>query len=66
MRFLIGGFRELKQALPNVAEQVVSDVKEAQKKYQVNVLNDVSETVLKQQIEQISDEDHKIRGLVRK
>ncbi|EFA01622.1 T-complex protein 11-like protein 1 [Tribolium castaneum] len=57
--------KDLKQVLPNVAEQVICDVKEAQKKYNFSGMNDVSETVLRQQIEQISNEEHKIRSLVR-
>ena len=59
------GFRELKEALANVAEQVINDVKEAQRKYQLVEMDEVSEAVLRQQILSVSDPNHKIRGLVR-
>ena len=55
----------MKEALANVAEQVINDVKEAQRKYQLVEMDEVSEAVLRQQILSVSDPSHKIRGLVR-
>lgn len=59
-------FREIYDALPNVAEQVITDVKEAQRKYELKELSDIEETLLRQQILQIGNSEHKIRTLVRK
>lgn len=63
--FWLVSSRELEEVLPNVADQVINDVREAQKKYQAKVMDDVSEAVLRQQILAISAPDHKIRSLVR-
>lgn len=59
-------FRTLADVLPNVAEQVVNDVKEAQQKYSLNVFNDVSEKLLREQILDIARPEHRIRQLVGK
>lgn len=52
--------------MPNIAEQVINDVKEAQKKYNLAVLNEVSEKLLREQILDVGKPDHRIKELVRK
>lgn len=51
--------------MPNVAEQVINDVKEAQRKYNLAVLNEVSEKLLREQIIDVGKPDHRIKELVR-
>lgn len=56
--------REIEEVLPNVAEQVVNDVKEAQVKYGLSVLDEPAAKALKEQVISIANQDHKIKQLV--
>ncbi|CAG9762308.1 unnamed protein product [Ceutorhynchus assimilis] len=57
--------KDLKGVLPNVAEQVLSDLKEAQQKYDLSGTSPENEAALKALIIDIAKEDHKIRGIVK-
>lgn len=57
--------KELNDVLPNVAEQVVIDLKEAQQKYDLPELSPTSESVLKGLIIDIGKGDHKVREIVK-
>lgn len=50
--------------MPNVAEQVISDVKEAQVKYNLTVLDEPAAKALKEQVISIAKPDHRIKQLV--
>lgn len=56
--------RDCKTLLPNVAEQVIQDIKREQKKYQFALLSEAAEDALKQQILDISKSDHRIKCLI--
>lgn len=49
-----------------MTEQVINDVKEAQKKYNLAVLNEMTEKLLRDQILDIAKPDHRIKQLIRK
>lgn len=57
--------KELKDVLPNVAEQVINDVKEAQQKYDLPELSPANESALKGLIIDIGKEDHKVKEIVK-
>ncbi|XP_050307825.1 T-complex protein 11-like protein 1 isoform X2 [Anthonomus grandis grandis] len=57
--------QDLKDALPNVAEQVLSDVKQAQEKYDIHAIGPNNESALKELIINIGNEEHKVRGIVK-
>lgn len=57
--------KDLIDVLPNVAEQVVSDVKVAQQKYDLVVFTPALESSFKGIIQEIGKEDHKVREIVR-
>lgn len=56
--------KDLIDILPNVAEQVVNDVKEAQQKYDLPA-GASNEVVLKDSIIAIGNEDHKVKTIVK-
>ncbi|XP_076273545.1 T-complex protein 11-like protein 1 isoform X2 [Rhynchophorus ferrugineus] len=57
--------KELNEILPNVAEQVVNDVKEAQNKYDLQELTPAKENTFREVILDIGKEDNKIRSIVK-
>nr|XP_023015221.1 T-complex protein 11-like protein 1 [Leptinotarsa decemlineata] len=57
--------KDLIDVLPNVAEQVINDVKEAQRKYELPEMFQAVEATLKQQILDTGLADHKVRGIVK-
>lgn len=59
-------FRELGEVLPNVAEQCIRDLKDAQKKYELPIMYQAIEANIRQQIVDIGSEDHKVKGIVSK
>lgn len=59
-------FSELGDILPNIAEQCLMDLKEAQKKYELPIMYQALEANIRQQIIDISAEDHKVKGIVSK
>lgn len=58
--------RDLAEVLPNVAEQVVNDLKEAQKKYELPEMFQAAEANLRQQILDVAKPDHKVKAIVSK
>lgn len=56
--------REVEETLPNVAEQVINDVKEAQVKYNLSVLDETAAKALKEQVTNIATPEHRIKQLV--
>lgn len=70
MRFLLNVlvyefyYREVQEILPNIAEQVVNDVKEAQVKYNLTVSDEPAAKALKEQVISIAKPDHRIKQLV--
>lgn len=58
--------KDLEGTLPNVADQVIKDIKEAKKSHSMAPLKEDSEKLIKQQIMEISKPDQKIRQLVSK
>lgn len=58
--------RELLDILPNVAEQCIIDLKEAQKKYELPIMYQATEANIREQIIDIGMEDHKVKGIVSK
>ncbi|XP_048519698.1 T-complex protein 11-like protein 1 isoform X3 [Dendroctonus ponderosae] len=56
---------DLKEALPNIIEQVIKDVREAQQKYDLPQLGAAKESALKDLLMDIGREGHKVRGIVR-
>lgn len=52
--------------MPNIAEQVINDAKEAQTKYKLPILNQNQEALLKQQILDTNKSDHKVKSIVSK
>lgn len=56
--------REIEETLPNVAEQMVNDVKEAQATYSLNLLDDSAAKALKEQIIGIASPEHRIKQLI--
>ncbi|KAJ8976027.1 hypothetical protein NQ317_003568 [Molorchus minor] len=61
----IKSMKELNDVLPNVAEQVVNDLKEAQKTFELPEMFQAAEANLKQQIIDIGKPDHKVQGIVK-
>lgn len=59
-------YRDFAEILPNVTEQVINDVKEAQRKYNLAVLNEATEKLLRDQILDIAKPEHRIKQLIRK
>lgn len=57
-------FRDLLEALPNVAEQVVIELKQAQQKYDLPVMYQATEANLKQQIIDIGKPEHKVKEII--
>ncbi|KAI4464039.1 testis-specific protein pbs13 t-complex 11 [Holotrichia oblita] len=57
--------KEMEASLPNIAEQVLNDVKEARKSYDLQQMTDDSLQSLKEQILQIAKPDNRVRQLVR-
>ncbi|XP_018576855.1 T-complex protein 11-like protein 1 [Anoplophora glabripennis] len=57
--------KDLNETLPNVAEQVVNDLKEAQQKYELPEMFQAAEANLKQQILDIGKPDHKVKAIVK-
>lgn len=57
-------YRDLNETLPNVAEQVLLDLKEAQRKYELPDMFQAAEANLKQQILDIGKDEHKVKGIV--
>lgn len=47
-----------------MAEQCVTDLKEAQKKYELPIMYQATEANIRQQIIDIGAEDHKVKGIV--
>lgn len=66
MWFWINFFRDVTEILPNIAEQVINDAKEAQTKYKLPILNQNQEALLKQQILDTNKSDHKVKSIVSK
>lgn len=58
--------RELGDILPNVAEQCLGDLKEAQKKFELPIMYQATEANIRQQIIDIAANDHKVKGIVSK
>ncbi|XP_060532259.1 T-complex protein 11-like protein 1 isoform X2 [Cylas formicarius] len=56
---------ELTAILPNVAEQVVNDVKEAQKKYELTEFGQTREATLKELIIDIGRQDHQVKAIIK-
>ncbi|ENN81297.1 hypothetical protein YQE_02301, partial [Dendroctonus ponderosae] len=56
---------DLKEALPNIIEQVIKDVREAQQKYDLPQSGAAKESALKDLLMDIGHEGHKVRGIVR-
>ncbi|XP_044748423.1 T-complex protein 11-like protein 1 [Coccinella septempunctata] len=56
---------DCKNLLPNVAEQVVQDIRNEQKKHQFAELNESSADALKQQILDVAKSDNRIKTLIR-
>lgn len=50
--------------MPNVAEQIIHDVKEAQTKYSSSVFEDSVAAALKEQVISIAQADHRVKQLV--
>ncbi|KAL3265312.1 hypothetical protein HHI36_009520, partial [Cryptolaemus montrouzieri] len=57
---------DLDNLLPNVAEQVVNDIKNGQKDHQFTQLSESAENALKSQILDVSKPDHRIKSLISK
>ncbi|CAG9823180.1 unnamed protein product [Phaedon cochleariae] len=57
--------QDLNDILPNVAEQVMNDLKEAQKKHGLPEMFQAAEANLKQQILDVGKPDHKVRSIVK-
>ncbi|KAG5890790.1 hypothetical protein JTB14_007184 [Gonioctena quinquepunctata] len=57
--------KDLNDVLPNIAEQVINDLKEAQKKYELPVMNQAAEANLKKQIIDVGTPDHKVKSIVK-
>lgn len=57
--------KDLENVLPNVAEQVVNDLKDAQNKYELPEISPTVESTLKIQIVDIAKPDHKVRNIVK-
>ncbi|XP_057657005.1 T-complex protein 11-like protein 1 [Diorhabda carinulata] len=57
---------DFKSALPNISEQVIMELKDAQKKYELPQLVQPAEANFKEHILDIGREDHKVKELVRR
>ncbi|VEN61924.1 unnamed protein product [Callosobruchus maculatus] len=57
--------KDLNDTLPNVAEQVIIEVKEAQRKYDIPEIFQAAEANLKQLILDIGKPDHKVKTIVK-
>ncbi|XP_066261443.1 T-complex protein 11-like protein 1 [Euwallacea similis] len=57
--------KDLIAVLPNVAEQVINDVKEVQQKHNLPVMGTTQQTMLKELINDIGKEDHKVKLIVK-
>lgn len=64
--FLFYRFRELESTLPNIAIQVIADVKESSAAHGLPELSEEVEVLMRKDIVEIGKPDYKIKQLVRK
>ncbi|KAL1506327.1 hypothetical protein ABEB36_005714 [Hypothenemus hampei] len=57
--------RDLEEEMPNVAEQVINDVRQAQQKHKFSTFDAATEEAFKKLIIDIGKEDHKVRNIVK-